>query len=181
MLPTLWYLKYCFLFSRRQIVFDIMKPYSGRRCSVYDCILFEMNITIKCRKCRTELISHPEKTILNIHGNILNIYDKMCVRNSACKSDVKNDVFYIDETEMPEWIINIINEVSFCRVQISQVYVFVTFFKVSTVSVQLSPKKEHVFAFQYLGYTKWVLNNYSQKNRSDKKNKTDPTQYKCTS
>lgn len=81
--------------------------------------LFEMNITIKCRKCRTDLINQPTSTILNIHGEIMNFYDKKCLRNSTCKSNVKDDVFYIGETEMPEWIINSINEVNFYKFVIS--------------------------------------------------------------
>lgn len=74
-----------------------------------------MNVIIKCRKCRTDLISHPENTILNIHGGTLNVYDKECIRNSVCNRDVKNDVFYIQETEMPEWIINTINEADWIK------------------------------------------------------------------
>uniref|UniRef100_A0A1B6DYP8 E3 ubiquitin-protein ligase n=1 Tax=Clastoptera arizonana TaxID=38151 RepID=A0A1B6DYP8_9HEMI len=72
-----------------------------------------MLINLKCRKCRFLLLCHPEATLINIHGEPL---DKMLIQNKAmntlCTID---DVFYLDEVGIPEWIVNHLNEKDWLR------------------------------------------------------------------
>uniref|UniRef100_A0A1B6KFU7 Uncharacterized protein n=1 Tax=Graphocephala atropunctata TaxID=36148 RepID=A0A1B6KFU7_9HEMI len=72
-----------------------------------------MTVVFKCKKCRTILLNYPEITLLSAHGW------EMVLKQSASVSKIEfidtksegtrcssfdQDVFYISEVNMPQWI-----------------------------------------------------------------------------
>ncbi|XP_054259175.1 E3 ubiquitin-protein ligase RNF180-like [Macrosteles quadrilineatus] len=85
-----------------------------------------MNVIFKCRKCRTPLIDYPSYSLVNAHGHLI----QLALNNNSPKIDfidtteqsgncedsrnqcssLKQDVFYIDDVNVPEWITLCIDE-----------------------------------------------------------------------
>ncbi|XP_065207562.1 E3 ubiquitin-protein ligase RNF180-like [Planococcus citri] len=66
-----------------------------------------MSSSLKCRKCRNVLINQADTSILDVHGKIIDKVDNSLSYDCSGKL---SDVWYLQETELPEWIIEMINE-----------------------------------------------------------------------
>jgi len=73
-------------------------------------LLVEMNLFLKCKKCRCVLIEHTLCPILNCHGDEAN-FETTRVEN--CKDTI--DAFYFQETGLPEWILHKLNEADWSK------------------------------------------------------------------
>lgn len=68
-----------------------------------------MNAVLKCRKCRFVLINQKETFILDKHYNVLTELNNSTMYD--CGGEVLN-VWYLEETGVPMWIIDNLDEVS---------------------------------------------------------------------
>lgn len=68
-----------------------------------------MGSSLKCRKCRHIIVTQEKTSILDHHNNVIKEIDNSV--NLDCKGKIV-DVWYLQETEVPDWIIHCIDEVN---------------------------------------------------------------------
>lgn len=81
-----------------------------------------MKVVFRCRKCRFCLLIYPDNYLLSAHGKLMNLknssnsskieFDDLTPKlvQSSCASFCQ-DVFYIQEVNIPQWITDCINRV----------------------------------------------------------------------
>lgn len=82
----------------------------------------EKRVVFRCRKCRFSLLIYPDNSLLSAHGNLVNLKDN----SNSCKIEFNDltpeqvqlkcasfsqDVFYIQEVNIPQWMTSCINRV----------------------------------------------------------------------
>jgi len=67
------------------------------------------NISIKCQKCRFELVSSESSSILDCHEKQIQNTARVTY---SCNDNVMENNWYISSTTLPEWINAAIEEVS---------------------------------------------------------------------
>lgn len=68
-----------------------------------------MNYLLKCKRCRHVLVNQQNTTFLDSHNIV-----KSALSNSItydCRNNI-TDVWYLQENEIPQWIVNSLNNVS---------------------------------------------------------------------
>lgn len=64
--------------------------------------------SVKCRKCRNLLFTHPEVTVLTAHGDSCSNFS---VKYIDCKTIQEDNVYFLQDSNIPDWISNAVNEV----------------------------------------------------------------------
>lgn len=65
-------------------------------------------VTVKCRKCRFLLFTYPEVDLLSAHGES---YCNVGVEYIKCETIQEDNVWFLGERGMPEWVTWLVNEV----------------------------------------------------------------------
>lgn len=67
-----------------------------------------MSCSLKCRKCRHIIVKQEQTSILNVHNVLLSEINNSVERD--CGGHIV-DVWYLQETDVPDWILQCIDEV----------------------------------------------------------------------
>lgn len=68
-----------------------------------------MGFSLKCRKCRHLIVTQEKTSVIDSHNVILKEINNSVILDCGGKIV---DVWYLQETEVPDWIINCIDEVN---------------------------------------------------------------------
>lgn len=81
-----------------------------------------MKVVFKCRRCRFLLLNYPEISLISVHGQQLELkehsnsakiefIENVSIEGSIPCSSFEQDVFYINEINIPQWITDCIDKV----------------------------------------------------------------------
>lgn len=99
-----------------------------------------MTVVFKCRKCRRILIDQTKTSILNHHNTVLTELNNSLMYDCGGKII---EVWYLQETEVPEWIVHSIDEVSLILFSNSASRLIGNNHSMSTKFCRLNGKKEN--------------------------------------
>lgn len=112
-LPCLGWINH-WLFEENQIFGEVMKyPIVDHPISwPYRTVEPRMGSLLKCRKCRHIIVTQEKTSILNPHNDVVTEINNSV--NLDCGGKII-DVWYLQETEVPDWIIACIDEADWQR------------------------------------------------------------------
>lgn len=68
--------------------------------------------SVKCRKCRHLLFTHPDVTVLTAHGDSCSNFS---IKYVECKTIQEDNVWFLQDSSLPDWISILINEANWTK------------------------------------------------------------------